>query len=270
MKFFPNKKNREDGITLILTVIMVSGIAVITSTVAFFVVQEIRNARSSRLAEPAIVAAESAGEQGLFLIKQGASVPACGSSVQYTEPDGSSGPSDTLILKCISTQPATFTFTNSNPVTFFLYDPNDVNGNTCMEDDAVCPSDGNGTGNQLFTQVIIDYVNGTNSLDVKIDTLDGVTYLPSATILPGNTGTYIIDRNIVGSNDERLMVTLTPSATTSNPSTVDVSTAGLYTGLPDYQTIDASGCRSSTNNITNCDTASDEVFKRRINITLPR
>jgi hypothetical protein len=269
MKNFFKKNSKQDGITLILTVMMVSGIAVITSTVAFFVVQEIRNSRTSRLSEPAIIAAETAGEQGIYLFKHGSPIPNCGSA-NYTGTDGTSTASaDTLLKKCIASQPVSFSFNNSQPLTLFLYDPINVNGNTCLEDDAVCPADGNGSGNQLYSQFILDYRSGTNNIEVDIVTLDGVAYVADDLVGPGTLQTYNIDRNILGSNDERLMITLTPSASSTEPSTVQISTAGLWTGLPDYQTVDASGCRSP-NSITDCDTGSSEVTKRRINITLPR
>jgi hypothetical protein len=260
-----NRGKPEEGIALLLTVMMISGIAIITITVAFFVMQEVRISRSSTLTEPAIVAAETAGEQGIFTIKRGTFNTAC-TGATYTQLDGttSGGSSNTRIKKCITTVPATFQFSAAEPLTFFLYDPTNVNGNLCMETDAVCPAGGNGVGSQLFSSVIIRYSTGSWAVNVAIETLDGVS-VQNTTLNPGITGTYAISRDILGSADERLQVTLTPTAGTS---TVEVSTTGVYTGLPDYQTVDAEGCVGLAS-ITNCNDTS-ELYKRRINITLPR
>jgi|GEM_PF-5822457 len=268
------RAGREDGVAILLTVMIVSGITVISVTVAAFVLQEVRSARSSALTEPAIIAAETAGEQGIYQVKRSSFSGSC-ATASYTHLDGSTtgGSTNTRIKKCITTQPAVQQVTAATPWVFFLYDHTNVQRNTCME--VVCPfpatpipdADGVGSGNQLYTSLVITSVTGTTSLNVDIDTVSGSNY-DSGTVPPGNTGIFGIDRDILGASDERLRVTLTP---TSGTLTVSVSTTGepgWAPGLPDYQTIDAEGCVGLTD-ITSCD-STNEIYKRRINITLPR
>jgi hypothetical protein len=267
MMNFHSNKNREAGVTLLLAVILVSAIALITSTIAAFVIQEIRSSRSSALTEPAIIAAESAGEQGLYEIKQGGVIQNCDSPT-YTQIDGTANSSATRIMKCITSSPAIFQIDSATPLTFYLYDSANVNGNTCMESGNCDAQSGVGDGNQLYTSLKLNYLTGGNQIDVEIVTLDGISINAFPLASAGNSDTYPIPRDILGSSDERLMVTLTPSGGTS---TVEVSTTrsnGTVTGIPDYETLDATGCQS-LNTITDCDTDT-ETFKRRINITLPK
>lgn len=257
-------KNPQDGITILFSILIMSTIAVISFAVASFVVIEVRGSRASTLTEPAIVAAETAGEQSIFLIKRGTFTTDC-SSASYTQTSGTTGGStNTRIKKCLTSVPATFQFTNADPLVVYIYDPNDVNGNTCMEQSTPCNSSGVGTGSQLFSSVIVRYLTGDFNIDVDMVTLDGIV-VTNSTLTPTSTGTYPIALDIPSASDERLRLTLTP---TSGSSTVEISTTGVYNGLPDYQTVDLEGCVSLVN-ITNCE-SSNETHKRRLNITLPR
>ncbi len=263
LKFAP-KQNSQDGVAILLAVMIISAITVITTTVAFFVIQEVRTNRATALTEPAIVAAETAGEQGIYRVKRSNFSASCGTA-PYTQLDGSTTTnSSTRIRSCLATGPTVFQFTSAEPLVVYLYDFTNVQGNTCMEDDAVCPADGGGSGNQLYTSLIVKYLTGSFSVNVDIDTVDGVNYA-NGTLTRGQTGTYPIARNILNSNDERLRITLTA---TSGSATVEISTTGLYAGLPDYRTLDAEGCVSFGQNVANCD-ANSEMYTRRLNITLP-
>jgi hypothetical protein len=260
----PGPANSQSGITLLLTVILISAIAIISVTVAFFVVQEIRNARSSKLTEPAIIAAETAGEQGVYMIKRGAFNTACNVAT-YTQLSGAAGgTTNTRIKKCIGTEAVTFQVSAAEPKTVYLYDPANINGNTCMEQDLPCNANGQGAGARLFEDVTITHETGSFNLNIEIVTLDGLPYV-SDIISPGGEETYDIAGNIVGSNDERLAITLAP---TSGTVTVTVRTSGIYDGLPAYQTVDAEGCVGVTT-ISDCN-SSLETYKRRINVTVPR
>jgi hypothetical protein len=270
MRFFP-KHNKEAGVAILLTVMIISGITVITTTVAFFVVQEIRANRGSGLTEPAIVAAETASEQGLYQFKRGNFNTQCDSNPAYTDLAGvAAGTSNVRVRSCLTGVPAVFQFSNTKPLVVYLYDPDNVNGNTCMERHATnaCPADGNGTGlgwSQVFSSVFITYVTGSFNINISAQTLDGAQAF-SAVLAPGSAETeYPIAVNYPVANDERLKITLTP---TSGSSTVSIRTIGAFTGLPDYQTLDAEGCASFGTGISDCDDNS-EVYKRRINVTLP-
>jgi type II secretory pathway pseudopilin PulG len=265
-QLLPQFKN-QDGITLLLAIMVMSGIAAITVTVAFFVMQEVRAARSSALTEPAIVAAESAGEQGIYQIKRGTFNTTCDTAV-YTQIDGrtTTGSVNTRIKKCIVNKPAVIDIKPSDPFETTLYDPNNVQGNKCLEDDAVCPQSGGGTGRQLYSSVVVQHLSGGFDGRLTISTFDGLTYASNVVIPRNGTATVPIDRDILNSTDERLLLTVTSP---SGDITVQISTTGVYTGLPDYRTVDAEGCVGLTN-ITSCETTTSEVFKRRLNITLPR
>jgi hypothetical protein len=266
----------EDGVTLLMSVMMMSGIAIITSTVAFFVVQEIRNSRSSALTEPAIIAAEAASEQGIFRVKRLNSTTPLTScaTAGYTLTDGTTAvtadnASGTIIKKCEASSSAAFQFTEENPLEVFFYDVNNINGNLCMEQtcSTSATADIGGTGAQIYSSIIVKYVSGTGNLPVELETLDGVSsgIIGPAILDVGQSGTYTIPINIIGSLDERLKLSIQP---TSGSATVEISTTGSATGVPDFQTLNAEAC-VGFGSITNCD-SSTESYKRRINVTIPR
>lgn len=249
--------------TLLLSVMIMSAVLIITVTVAFFVVQEIKNSRSSVLTEPAIIAAETGGEQGIYRIKRSVYNPECASTA-YTGLDGSAGASDVRTKTCVTYGKAVFELSSNDatPLEFYLYDPNNVNGNLCMEaDDPVGnpPCD----GAQLYTALVIKHLLGNSNVYVNIVTLDGAS-VATQVITAGSNNTFPIPANILSSDDERLKVTVLP---TFGNATLEISTTGVYGGLPDYRTIDAQGCVGK-NNITDCET-DPETYNRRINITVP-
>lgn len=260
-------KHNQDGVTLILALLIMSGIAIITVTVSFFVIQEIRASRASTLTEPAIIAAETAGERGIYQIKRAGvgSVLTCSESIPYTQLSGVTGGStNTRVRTCLDFIPAVFELgLNQEPLDFYLYDPANINGNLCLETGTCDPATGLGQGSQIYSAVNVRYLNGTSNVRINIVTLDGVSVV-NTLISPGTNPSFIIPANIAGSTDERLRVTLTP---TSGNVTIEVSTSGTITGLPDYRTVDAQGCVAKTN-ITNCE-STNEIYKRRMNITVP-
>jgi hypothetical protein len=248
----------EDGVTLLLAVMIMAAVLVISITVAFFVVQEIKNSRASILTEPAIIAAETAGEQGIYRVKRSSFNTDCASAA-YTQLSGSTGGSTSIRTKtCIVYDKAVFELSSDDPapLEFYLYDPADVNGNLCMETSSC-------TGDQLYSSLIIKHILGNSSVYVNIVTLDG-SNVATQVISPGSTNNFPIPRDILASTDERLKVTVLP---TFGSATLEVNTTGVHTGLPDYRTIDAQGCVARTN-IADCET-NPETFNRRINITVP-
>lgn len=256
----------QRGVTLLMSVLIMSTIMLISVTISAFVIQEIRASRSSMLTEPAIVGAESAGEQGLFYLKQTGSIPAKCTSSTY---GGTTPPNDTFACntattvrldKSLTYGPVTLQLTAGDVYEFFLYDPNNM-GDTELS---------SGAGGPLFSTVTIQHINGTvgaNS-DVTI-TSNTVAGTPVASGVIGEGDSFTFDSyNIPGAvnNDRRQMITLSVAEAKA---TVVVSTTGAFGGgIPNFPTINASAC-SANRNISNCDATNTEVFRRRINITVP-
>ncbi len=270
IKSFTHNRNRvnwreQSGITLLLSVLILSGIFIVVTTVSILAVQEIRASRSSSLSEPAIVAAETSGEQGIWLLKRSTFSTSCPAS-SATQIDGTTSTSSTTrTTKCVTYDKASFDVQPGTPVSFFLYDPADINGNLCMNADVPVGAP-TCDGGKLFGNIVLRMMSGAFSANVDAVTLDG-TYFNSfgLTLVPNGTLTIPIPDPIPGSADERIVVTITATS----PITVEATTSGgVITGLPDYPTIDAEGC-SSTTAITNCN-STNEIFKRRVNITVPR
>src|SRR5687767_15149094 len=109
---------RQSGVTMLFAVFVVSSVSVISLTVGFFAIQEIRSSRAVSLSEPAITAAESAGEEGLWQVKRGSWVHNCSSQQQYPEVLVDS---KTVITKCIAYNNAVVGIDPDKPFTFYLY-----------------------------------------------------------------------------------------------------------------------------------------------------
>lgn len=254
------KNSNQAGVTLLLSFLIMAGLMIITLTVTFFAVQELRQSRTSSLSEPSIVAAETGGEQGLWLIKRSTFADQCDDGTNYYQIDGTtSGNSKVRQSKCVSYGPATFELQPDEEFVFFLYDPTNINGNLCMEENPpTCD------GAQLYDTIFFDYIAGNFAVTVDVVTLDNV-FVGSTTLSSGvASSNLLIDRDIIGSTDERLRVVMR----SPDHATVKVNPTGSIEGMPDFPTIDSIGC-SAHSNIPDCEIDS-EVFKRRINITVPR
>ncbi len=158
------KSHRQSGVTLLFSVFVMSGVAIITITVGFFAVQELKAARAVRLAEPAIMAAETAGETGLWQIKRiNLMPPDCTNPGNPT--DLLTG-SNALNMKCMSYGSAVLDIQASVPSSFHLYDPDDINGNR----------------NPGYQWLTVIYKAGSFALTVRIERLDGTEV--STTVIP--------------------------------------------------------------------------------------
>jgi uncharacterized protein (UPF0333 family) len=264
----------ENGVTLLLSVLIVSAMVIITLTVSFFAIQELRASRSSTLSEPAIVAAETAGEQGIWMIKRNTFADTCPASnptqINGTTNSTGSGASTTITTKCVSYGPAILELVPGEDKSFFLYDPNDINGNKCMNEVYTPNSNTGCSGRRMYKNIIITHTSGPFSVNVSAVTVSGNTFAGSSIVVsPGNTGTITIPDSIPGASNEVLKVTVSSYeyATVSVTTEADAAVA-VYSGMPDFPTVDAEGC-ASLSNIPDCDELG-EVFKRRINITVPR
>jgi hypothetical protein len=263
--------NDERGVTLLLSVLILAGMFIITVTVTFFAIQELRASRANQLTEPAIVGAETSGEQGVWLIKRNYSAftDTCPAD-STTQVDGTTAsPSKVVTTRCVTYDKALFQLGPSETKEFYLYDPTNINGNFCMNADNP-PGGAACDGGQLYKNIEFTMASGSFSLGASAITVDGQTFVGSSVTIPtnGSVATITIPDPIPGSSDERLRVTITnPSSSTS--AAVNVTTSGgVLVGLPDYPTVDASGC-SALVNVNDCDENS-EIFKRRINVTVPR
>ena len=272
--YFKLLNPNELGVTMLMSILILSGMFIVTLTVSYFAVQELRASRSSTLTEPAIVAAETAGEQGIWLIKRNTFADTC----PYNNPtrvDGTTNsignPAKTLTTKCVAFGAAVFELEPSEVLTFYLYDPNDINGNLCLEADDTTPPCGG--SNQLYRNINITRVDGNFSVTMEAGTLDvSNNNIGSVTINSASpNGTILVPADVPASDDERMIVTVT-NTDAVNRATVSITTSAPapwgINGMPDFPTVDAEGC-ASLSDLPDCDD-SREVFKRRINITVPR
>lgn len=244
------RHSHEAGVTLLIAVLIMAGLTLITLSVGTFAIQEIRASRAVSLTEPAIAAAETAGEQGLWAIKRGAALPTC--PAVSTQNLGNS-----LINLCKSYGEARFTVEASEPFVFYLYDPDSINGNTCNTEtfDPAC------AGNQLYESLTIEHKSGTSQTDIQVATVDGVS-VTSESLSPGEETTINIPSSVPGSSDLRYKVTLS----SAGDAVVEVNT---NRGMPTFPTVNALGCSAKTA-VSSCTTEGQEIFSRRINVTVPQ
>lgn len=243
--------NHESGVTLLLSILIMSGLALISVVVATFAVQELRSSRAVAVSEPAIAAAETAGEQGLWAIKRNTDLINCVSG-QTSLSLGNGA----LVNSCKSYGMATLNLKAGVPLVFYLYDPANINGNTCNTVNFnPCG------GAQYYQNITLTQKSGTNQTTIQIATIDGVA-VTSENVLPNSTLVVNIPASVPGSNDLRFKVTLS----SIGPATLDVNT---NQGMPLYPTVNASGCAAKTS-VADCNSTSQELFNRRINITVPQ
>jgi hypothetical protein len=256
-----SKNSGQAGVTLLMSILIMAGLVIITLTVTFFAVQELKQSRANALSEPSIVAAETGGEQGIWLLKRSTFTAQCEDGINYYQVDGTSS-ADSRVRqgKCVSYEEATFELQPDEEFVFFLYDPTNINGNLCMEGNSPACD-----GPQLYSSIELDHVAGAFSVSIDITTLDNQTFAGSTGILaPGGSQTLVIPPDIPSSTDERLRVVLR----SPDHATVRVDTNGSIGGMPDFPTVDSVGCTAHVN-VPDCD-ENLEIFKRRINITVPQ
>jgi hypothetical protein len=252
------KPNHQAGITLLMSILIMATLIIITLTVTFFAIQELRQSRANALSEPSIVAAETGGEQGVWLLKRSTFTDSCPADGVYQIDGTTAADSRVRQAKCISYGAATLNLDPGRELAFFLYDPANINGNVCMEGNPPACD-----GAQLYNSIILEFLTGNMAVTATAVTLDGVA-VGSAVVSSGITSASIpIPVDIAGSFDERIKVTLT----SNDHASVRVNTTGSIGGMPDFPTIDAEGC-SAHANVPDCNEEA-EVFKRRINVTVP-
>jgi hypothetical protein len=261
-----HNKISEKGITLLLSVIIMTLILIVTLTVSSLAVQEIRASRSIFLSELAIAGARSAGEEGLWVLKRQGQFDNCDSNPPYTSL--SSTDSKVQIKRCKKFDSVLVTLEANKPLAILLYDPLDPNGNLCMNE-SYTPGSYTGCGGDAIVNRIDVFQNsGASPVSVTVQDFD-LNNAWSQTASAKTVGTNIVPADIdvpdpiPGSSDERLTLILDPGV---NEATVTITVTP--NGLPNFPTIDAEACAAGKD-ITTC-TDSDDILKRRVNITVPQ
>lgn len=235
-----NPADSESGVILLVAVLILSGIMLIVATVSFFAIQEIRASRAVSLSEPAISAANSGAEQGIWAIKRNTALADCPT---FTS---SSIGSNSKVDSCKSYGSATLSLTANTPYNLFLYDPSNINGDIDL---LAYP----------YTYFQLTNNTGTFNITVNVARLTGAT-VGSSIVSPGNTSTINIPAVAAG-QEGRMKITIT--------SPVDATvTVNTNRGMPEFPTVDASGCTSLAS-ISDCNSLS-EIYKRRLNVTVPQ
>jgi len=248
-----SKFKSQSGITLLISVMVLSGLTMVSLAVAAFASQEIRASRAVVLAEPAIAAAASAGEQGLWVIKRGQG------SLAQCDPNPNNPPatvqlsngSNSSITSCKSYAGGTFVLEAGVPFTFYLYDPNNVNGNIDLL-------------SFPFNFLTVDNQSAIYTVTAHVTRLDGTPITPEPAgqaVVPNGFQSIVIPAVIPGA-EGRIQVTLQ----SAGDATVAIDT---NQGLPNFPTVNAAGCASRTN-VSNCNATGQELFSRKINIIVPQ
>ena len=123
------KRNSQEGVTLLISLLIMSGITLITLTVGFFAIQEVRSTRAILLTEPAIGAAETGGEQGVWAIKRDVTLMDCSSGREKGVLINNS-----KVESCKYYGAATIELEAGVNYSFYLYNPNDINGDVGLSD----------------------------------------------------------------------------------------------------------------------------------------
>lgn len=257
INFIKQKNNSQSGVTLLVSILVMSGLALISLSVAAFAIQELRSSRAVLVTEPAISAAETAGEQGIWAIKRGTALTNC-------DPDTGLPPVGTptnalangaRVNSCRSFSNATFDLAANTPFVFFLYDPNNINGDVDL---LAYP----------YSALTLIHKAGLSQVTINITRLDGTAVgAQPVTVAPGATGIVNIPAVFAGS-EGRMKVVLQSAGNATV--IVDTNKAdGTSLGLPNFPSVNAAGC-ASRSVLSDCESPGGELFNRRIKITVPQ
>ncbi|MBI3952828.1 MAG: hypothetical protein HY336_02635 [Candidatus Doudnabacteria bacterium] len=239
----PNSKfqipHSQKGVTLLIALLVMSGITLITLSVGYFAIQEIRSTRAVILTEPAIGAAETGGEQGVWAIKRSASLTDCASG----KTGGNLGNSS-RVETCKYYGAATIGLAANTNYSFYLYDPNDINGDIDLS-------------NYPYNYLSVAHKSGGFGVTVTVARITGAS-VGNGSASPGSTETISI-QPVASGSEGRMKVTLF----SFGDATVEVNT---NQGIPDRPTVDSSGCSGTG---ADCSSVEDN-YKRRINVTVPQ
>ncbi len=247
--------NPQAGVTLLLSILIVSGLTLIAVAIASFAVQELRASRAVIVTEPTIAAAESGGERGVWVIKREsgeASLATCPARTTLNLTN------NTQVSSCRSFGEATVNISSGQNYIFLLYDTDDINGDV----DLLHCNPGHNTN--CYNNITVTYVSGSVNGNIAVTRIDNTTngISPSnATLAPGSP--QVINISPVGPGFEgRMKIVLSAPGDITVRITTD-------RGMPTIPTVDALACGSQAT-ITNCSSTSQELFSRRVNVTVPQ
>lgn len=246
---FPKLRSAESqrGVTLLIAVMLVSTLSLIAITVAFLAIQTLRNSRAVTMSEPAIAAAISGSEEGVWNLKRKIGLSGCNGASENLN-------SNNLWAArsyCLVAQSVTINLVANQDYTFYLYDPIDPNGDIDLLPPKMDP-----TYDDL---TVIPAAAGNVSVTVnRVDgTLVGARSVTSNSSTPTITGL----RGFSGA-DNRMIVTL-------NSATNIQVVVNTNAGMPTLPTVDSVGCaQKGTPSANSCTGA--EAFTRRINVSVPQ
>lgn len=262
-----DKLNSQSGVTLLLAVLIMSGITLMALGIGAFAIQEIRASRAGTLTEPAISAAETAGEQGLWAIKRNNSLPLC--PLSNSTPGQNLGP-NTLVNSCESFKAATLNLKANTPLVFYLYDPKDINGDIDLQGEKNCPGQpaSSNPAGFLYNSMSVAYKSGTNNVNVAVSRIDG-TFVANQSIAPGSAPQTIAIPTVSLCSEGRLKVILDPGVADAAVVVDTFKADGTELGMPDFPTVDATGCSSKTP-VSDCNSTTQELYTRRIQVEVPQ
>ncbi len=245
MKISSDKLN-QTGSTLLLAVLVLSALTLVALAVAKFTVQEIRSSRATTLSEPALTAAEAGAETGLFAIKRGdpTTVKNCDASPTYLKQTNVNAGSVT----CRSYLGSNFDILEGQSTIFYLFDPNDPNGDVDL---------------LAYPYAYLNITNnGNSSVQVDIVRIDNTPLAGSPYLIaPGDTAPFSIPAVPSGS-EGRMKITL--SSPIGSAGTVYATTDK---GLPYNIQVVSAGC-SAKASLTSCTPGTQELFNRKIQVSV--
>lgn len=244
------KGNPEQGVTLLLATLILAGITLTILAIAAFTIQEIRASRAVALTEPAISAAESAGEQGLWALKRSDNLQLCPSAVSQNLG------TNTLSSLCKSYDSATIDVKAGVPFVFYLYNPTDINGDVDLHD-------------YPYTSLSVAYVSGVTTVNVNVARIDGVSTgitPPSSNVDSTVNPMQTVNISAVPATNPKTEARMKVTLTSAGNVTLNVDT---NRGMPTFPTVDATGC-SSRSAVASCTGGAQELFTRRIKVTVPQ
>jgi len=260
-------RNNQAGVTLLMAIFVMSGLTLIAITIAYLAIRDIRNSRAITLSEPAMAAAQSAGEEGIWNLKRAVSFPKCKDSQNKDSGNLANTNYWSAQSYCKSFGDTTFNLKANSPFTFYLYDPDNINGDTDLRHSNV--NDPSQVTPPYYNTLTVTNQSSAFSVNVYTTRLDDSAIgAQPVNVPPGQTRTV---NNLSGpqGSDNRIKIKLI-YCNGCGGSTADGNVlVTTDAGMPTIPTIDATGCAQKKPGASNvCD--APEFYNRRINITVPQ
>jgi hypothetical protein len=273
VKFNPKLNQNQSGVTLLLAVFVVSTLTLVAVTVSVLAIQSIRNSRAVVLSEPALGAAHSGAEDGVWNIKRGLSstIPKCDSTPSKSS--AALGNVWSASAFCKSFGATSFVLTTDTPYTVYLYDPDDAEGDIDLR----------GMEDGGYHCMSADMASGTHTVKISIKRFSGTQVGTPVTINPSSshvasscTGdpsqTTINGLAGPSGQDNRMIVTLTYCETGVGCNSSDTATVSLNTdapGVPTIPTIDSTGCAQRGTGTAGNNCNGNEIYSRKVQVIVP-